>query len=341
MNIVFFKSVQRRVEDDWIEERTRFAETLQEEGYQLTDIENYDQHVEKVSQAEQGSAARHQHYLQEWDDLFRQATVFNSILTEKTGNWLEAMRPNFKIGLFASKRKVAQEKIHRQKEVLHELNDQINKQLVFHIRQSLQSLPLGEMTNQPVFLEAVQSLSFTATPSFLEEAVPKTTFADSFVYQYTKERTEEIKRQLKKQALDVLTIAEEQLQAYDERKKQEAHKRRQQLDAMKPYVSNYLSAKERKETIIRGLVKEANRRDDKGAFSNALKEMMTKTVHFEDSPSSWKEQVKQNAETTLLPTTKTERRLTNERIRVTDEAIAQVQTVMNQFEKNSLHPRLA
>lgn len=50
--------------------------------------------------------------------------------------------------------------------------------------------------------------------------------------------------------------------------------------------------------------------------------------------------MKQNAETTLLPTTKTERRLTNERIRVTDEAIAQVQTVMNQFEKKQPTPKI-
>ncbi len=331
----FYKSIQRRVEDDWAEERASFTETLQHKGYQLTDIENYEEHVEKVAQAEQGSVARHQHFLQEWDNLFRQATVFNSILTEKTANWLDAMRPNFKVGLFASKRKMAQERIHRQEEVLHELNDQINKQLVFHLRQSLQSLPLEEMTNQSIFLDAIQSLSFTATPSFLEEAVPKTTFADSFVYQYTKERTEDIKRQLKKQALDVLSIAEEQLRVYDEQKKQEAHKRRHQLEAMKPYVSHYLSARERKETVIREIMKEANRRDDKGAFSNALKEIVTKKVHFEDSPSSWKEQVKQSTEATLLPTIKTERRLTNEHIRVTDEAIASLHKTMNQFEKKA------
>lgn len=340
----FYKSIQRRIEDDWEEERASLEDTIQSIGFELDDVDMYQQRLEAFKEAEAGSTNRQQRILKEWDDLFRQATLFNSTLTEKTLHWLHAMRPNFKMGFLSSKRKIMQERQRRQAEVIEELNDQINKQVVFHLKQTLQSLPLAEMSNQQRFLNAVHDVTFTVSPAFLDEGVPNSTFADSFVYQFTKDRTEAIKRHLKQRAVDALDDANEQLIAYDQQQSEQAQAQYREMKELEPYVAHYVAKKDKKEALKRLADKEASERDDRGAFAKVLKQKINENVIFEEEDTMWKNQVKASVGKTILTSVAKKEHIADRPLGVSDEDIHGLQAELKRLNKSDVtqdwHQRL-
>ncbi|MFP7493955.1 dynamin family protein [Terribacillus saccharophilus] len=122
--------------------------------------------------------------------------------------YLESTFPDFKVGLFGSRRKTAEEREHRRTKTMEMLQQQIEKQLLWRLRDKL-----GEWANQnEVYTEAVQSLlqdfSVTLPDDLLEQHVQTgASMNGTYTLVYTAAVQDHIKLAYKKAALEVVQAA--------------------------------------------------------------------------------------------------------------------------------------
>lgn len=159
-------ALKRRLADEEEEAIEAIEAEIQEDGFTVEAVHHLDQEKDHLQELEATIDNRRESYLKDWESLFRQVTLFNATLIDQTALWLDAMKPNFKMGLLFSARKTAEERRKRTNELIQKLEDQLQSQLVFHLHQSLQSLPLEQMTNKEPFLNALEDLSISISEDF-------------------------------------------------------------------------------------------------------------------------------------------------------------------------------
>ncbi len=166
-------ALKRRLADEEEEAIEAIEAEIQEDGFTVEAVHHLDQEKDHLQELEATIDNRRESYLKDWESLFRQVTLFNATLIDQTALWLDAMKPNFKMGLLFSARKTAEERRKRTNELIQKLEDQLQSQLVFHLHQSLQSLPLEQMTNKEPFLNALEDLSISISEDFFKRSSSK------------------------------------------------------------------------------------------------------------------------------------------------------------------------
>lgn len=281
----FYLAVKRRLVDEEEESIEGIEADVEENGFALEDFYALHQDSDRLHELEDAIENRRESFLKDWDSLFRQLTLFNALLTEQTKHWLEAMKPNFKVGLLFSARKTAEEREIRTNELIQMIEDQLQSQLIFHLRQSLQSLPLEHMENKEHFLQALEEIKLPITAEFLKEALPKSTLSDQFVYQFTKDRTEQIKRLIRKKAVYALEVAEDGLHDYDQASKETASQSVEQKQQLLPYVNQLNECARLFKKRHLEVERLAKKHDDSGKLELEMKEAMKQS--FDQTDHKW------------------------------------------------------
>nr|WP_239586801.1 dynamin family protein [Shouchella xiaoxiensis] len=302
----FYLALKRRLADEEEEALEGIEAEIQEDGFMVEAVHHLDQEKDHLHELVATIDNRRESYLKDWDSLFRQVTLFNATLTDQTALWLKAMKPNFKMGLLFSARKTAEERRKRTNELIQKLEDQLQSQLVFHLHQSLQSLPLEQMTNKEPFLNALEDLSISISEDFLKEALPKSTFSDQYVYQYTKDKTDQIKRMLRKKAFHALEVAEKELEVFDQSSMKLANQTIKTKQKMLPFVQKLRDCREQFNKRYLEVERLAKKHDDSGKLELEMKEAMKQAT--EPIDSVWHEGLVVTQPKTLLQSTVDDRR---------------------------------
>lgn len=282
----FYLTQIRRIKETEEEEEMDLRSTIEELGFSIDDLHTYEQNIKEWHELEHASKNREKAFLADWNSLFRQATLFNSAITDLTQEWLEAMRPNFRVGVLFSKRKTEEEKERRTKLLVTELQDQVQSQLVFHVQRSLQTIPVEFMDKKEAFLTALNQISFEVNTAFLKHSLPKETVGREYVYQYAQNRSEEIKRILKQRALEALNIAQDNLKKEDQANWVRAKKELENQSNLVPYIDRWTQMKKEVNGQIDYLKKQAKACDDYGKLEFEVKAVLQNATEYSEE-SNW------------------------------------------------------
>ncbi|WP_054712239.1 dynamin family protein [Bacillus sp. JCM 19041] len=290
----FYLTQSRRIKENKEEAQADLTSTIKKLGFSIDDLNAYEKNLKELHDLEHASKNREKAFLADWNSLFRQATLFNSAITELTQEWLEAMRPNFRVGVLFSKRKTEEEKERRTKLLVAELQDQVQSQLVFHVQRSLQTVPVEFMDRKEAFLTALNQVTFEVSAAFLKNSMPKETVGREYVYQYAQNRSEEIKRIIKQRALDALNVAQESLKKEDQAHWIRAKKELDNQSKLAPYVDKWYQTTKEFKGQIDYLKKQAKACDDHGKLEYEIKAaLQNATEQYEESNWLGNEEIEQ------------------------------------------------
>lgn len=274
----FYFAVKRRIIEELDEAVAAIEAEVETLGYTLTDVQTYTKEAEKLVAYEHASQQREAQFIAEWDSLFRQVSLFNAHLTELTRDWLLATQPNFRVGLLFSKKKTAEERTHRLKTLLKALQDQVNSQLVFHLQRSFQAVPLAELTNNEAFQTAIQALTYTVASTLFTDNQPTGTTGREYVYAFTKSRTDDIVRELRRRARAALDVMQAGLKDADKRRYEEAVASYEEKAVLRPYVDRYETQQQKCHARARKLEKIAAQYEGANTFAHALDQARNELV---------------------------------------------------------------
>ncbi|KIL48012.1 hypothetical protein KR50_21790 [Jeotgalibacillus campisalis] len=135
---------------------------------------------EKIVEAEKEFKRQNQVYsIEEWETKFNEkrdkvinsAYLMPSAIRDKAGNFLEANDRSFKIGVFFSSKKTAEEKVRREESFVQSLNEVIIQQLDWHLKNSCHS-SLKEAGIQDRALEdKIDQLNFKIDLPFIRSRI--------------------------------------------------------------------------------------------------------------------------------------------------------------------------
>lgn len=268
----FYKSVQRRLQEEKDEAVHLLDEQAAAQGASFETLLSYQEEYERLERLKDAHQNRQSQFQGEWQSLFRQATLFNAALMEQTQQWLETLQPNFRVGWFFSKKKTEEERMRLLKQLTRALDDQIQSQLVFHVKRSLQTIPVDRLANKEAFLEAVECTAFHIDESFVSKHAPTETVGREYAYQFAKERTDEIIREVKKRANAALEKAQAGLRTADQAALEKGKAELEQHQRLKPLVEKWVQLNQAYANQVESLESAAKRVSDNGAFEQALQE---------------------------------------------------------------------
>lgn len=155
------------------------------------------------------------------NSLFENVTLFPYSTTEKARNWLESQDPQFKVGVFFSKKKTEEERNQRLQALTEELNEKINTQLLFHIKNLLSNASREYLPDQAYYERQLEELEITVDQQWFAPYVTTQQMDRQFVYTFTKQITSDIVRTVKQKTDELFSLYEQGISKAYEREKEE------------------------------------------------------------------------------------------------------------------------
>ncbi|MXQ53762.1 dynamin family protein [Shimazuella alba] len=132
--------------------------------------------------------------MKDLDHILQNAYLMPANLREQAKTYLEAMQPDFKMGLWFAKKKTEQERSHREKQFFRSLVDTISTQLTGHI----EDLVIQHAKKHDIFQTSFADDIHESIPEITRELLRKTIkkgagISGNYVLTYTNDLVEEIK----------------------------------------------------------------------------------------------------------------------------------------------------
>ncbi|KAB7709238.1 hypothetical protein F9802_02185 [Bacillus aerolatus] len=202
---------------NWLEEEQ--AEVKEEILHLLGDKWEKNEIAEKEQQAKEQLDKRDTEALVRQLEDSREKVLQNAYLMpastrELAKEYLEAVQPGFKVGMFFSKKKTEEERERRLERFLADVKEKTETQLEWHLRQQVSSwLKSSGLVNEGLQLEA-EELSVTVDESLIKETVkPGAMVTGDYVLTYS----EDVASRLKKKARTLTDALKEKAAADMER----------------------------------------------------------------------------------------------------------------------------
>jgi len=204
------KGLYKTVEQRLLIEKQEFIDTIK------TKVQTIGYHVEQLD--EQHKLERELEQIRNfdqriWDDfndilgnLFKNVILFPSTTTDLVRKWLESIQPDFKIGLFFSKKKTLEEQEKRLNLLVSDLQDKIKSQLLFHVHSFYQQVARTKLSNIYEFENAISNLNFVVTSDFLTKHVKHGHTNRDYVFTFTAELTNMIVKEIKEKAREITSL---------------------------------------------------------------------------------------------------------------------------------------
>ncbi|MED3553562.1 dynamin family protein [Cytobacillus praedii] len=164
------------------------------------------------------------------DEVLKNAYLMPFQMRELAEAYLEARQSNFKVGVFFSKQKTEQERESRLRQFQKELSENVQSQLVWHLKE----LYLHEIKqfdlHEPELLAKAQSFQLDVPDLLLVQAVKDgAMLSGDYVLQYTNEVADLIKKLAKNSLLPLKASFLEALQSKNKHEKQKLEEECEQL----------------------------------------------------------------------------------------------------------------
>lgn len=231
----FYYAMENRLQEEKLEKVNHLKQQMESEGYsfnQLSEKEELEKQLHFIKNYQDDITDDFHHHI---GKLFNNVTLFPFTTTDLTRQWIESLKPGFKVGILFSKKKTKEERENRLTRLIEDLQDKIKTQLLFHIQSYFQQVDRSTLTNKERFEKSVNELFYDVPKALLKSHV-KTDYTNrDYVYTFTKEITEIISRDIKGKAKKTLEIQIDEMKEYMEEKQRTIEKQIEQLKKIYAY----------------------------------------------------------------------------------------------------------
>ncbi|MFC0299658.1 dynamin family protein [Virgibacillus soli] len=184
--------------------------SMEELQKNLKQIEDEQKHIEEKHE-------QIEHKLQsELNTTLRNAYIMPASLRDKAALFLEGEQTDFKIGLFRSKKKTEEEKDHRLQNFLKELNELVEANIQWKLREKYIGI-LSEYITGTQLQQDLQQLEVVVTKEMLLQQINRgATFNGSYVLHYTTTVAEKIKSMFKEKSITLFANVQNELEKRSE-----------------------------------------------------------------------------------------------------------------------------
>ncbi|MCH5583536.1 dynamin family protein [Shimazuella sp. AN120528] len=181
------------------------AQYVHKKAAQLPALETLQRKREEYSEKEQSTLqqlAQWEHekqqifnqLMKDLDHLLKNAYLMPANLRELANSYLEAMQPNFKMGLLFAKSKTEQERNHREQQFLQSLTETVSTELTGHITDLISQHARKYMIFQPSLADELHQTVPRITIDLLRSTIKQGAgFSGNYVLTYTTDLAEQIK----------------------------------------------------------------------------------------------------------------------------------------------------
>ncbi|TSB46955.1 dynamin family protein [Alkalicoccobacillus porphyridii] len=292
----FYLSQAARLLEEKEEEVEELVDVMREQGLHESQLTKQEELMQEQAQLQQAKQTFIETFEKEWESLFKQVTIFPATTTDLARSWLESMEPSFKMGILFSKKKTEEERTVRLHKLIQETQDKVNRQLVFHLQQSIDQIERHTLTNTEEVDEKIKHLSFQVTADFFSEHVKSGPKNREYVYTFTKERTTAIIRKLRERAYDVLhSLAKGQEQHWYKQLEQ-VNVQLDGLEEVQAYADQLHHIQQKYNQLMRERKAKADSFKDGGLFDEKLAAAQLESFTSSQEPIQWEPQLTKTEE---------------------------------------------
>ncbi|MGD6795154.1 dynamin family protein [Metabacillus indicus] len=144
------------------------------------------------------------------DYILKNANLIPFETRSKAERFIEASLPGFKVGLFFSKAKTAEEQKKRETELFEDISGHLQSQIVWHVNELLKKKAAEHEISSPDFLQKLQDFSIKTDAALLHSSVQKGATANAqYTLTYSNDLSESVKKDAKKQVLPLIEQMEQ------------------------------------------------------------------------------------------------------------------------------------
>ncbi|WP_249869634.1 dynamin family protein [Oceanobacillus saliphilus] len=151
-------------------------------------------------------------YMGELQQTLNNAYLMPASLRDKAKLYLESQQPDFKIGLFASRKKTMEEKNTRAYDFLSALTENIHASIQWKLRDKLNILLKKYVVNDSALQSKVNELQITYDLEHVEKLIkPGAKMNGDYVLNYTNDVSADVKSKFKQNARTILNLVKESI----------------------------------------------------------------------------------------------------------------------------------
>src|SRR5699024_2987543 len=124
----YYLSIAHRLNGDLEDEIEDIRDDVKNSGFALEELEEREELDEAYERAQTAKREFEETLSTNIQKLMSDVTIFRYTTTELTRHWIESMQPNFKVGLFFTKKKTEEEQEQRLEKLIAEANDKVKSQ---------------------------------------------------------------------------------------------------------------------------------------------------------------------------------------------------------------------
>lgn len=164
------------------------------------------------------------------DDILKNAYLMPASTRELAEAYLEARQPDFKVGLFFTKQKTAQERQERLGQFFEDFQDKVKAQLEWHLRDFFLGILKNAEIHDSELINKIQKITVPVAKDLLENTVKTgARLSGDYVLNYTNDVAEGAKRLAKEQIKDIRIEYLNIIKNHNEELVLEAESRRNEL----------------------------------------------------------------------------------------------------------------
>ncbi|WP_044476841.1 dynamin family protein [Oceanobacillus massiliensis] len=161
---------------------------------------------DQINHLENEPAQFEKDYMHELQRTLQNAYIMPAGLREKAELYLESQQPDFKVGIFASKRKTLEEQERRLRDFLSALEDNVNSTIQWKLRDKFTGLLKKYRIEDAVLQNRINELRVHLGKDLVESLIkPGAKVNGDYVLHYTNDVSSDIKSKFKQESRKILT----------------------------------------------------------------------------------------------------------------------------------------
>lgn len=146
--------------------------------------------------------------------ILKNANLIPFETRSKAELYIAASQPDFKVGLFFSKAKTAEERLNRENALFEELTDHLQTQITWHLSELMKKKITEYEIHDSVLINKIHSFKVEIKPHLLQNSLHKgATVNSQYTLTYSNELSEAVKKECKQQILPLLEEIEHHLKS--------------------------------------------------------------------------------------------------------------------------------
>ncbi|MBM7094455.1 dynamin family protein [Bacillus sp. H-16] len=273
----FLNAVQLRLEEEKQEKIEEVKEEMEEKGFDESQLSEKSILQTRIDQLCNYEEWLKQSFQDHFKRTFSNVTLFPYTTTELAENWIESLKPGFKVGVLFTKKKTEEERENRFNDLVTELEDKVKTLLFYKVKTYLQELDRTKLTNKDAFETALSKFQVPDLSIILQQSV-KTDHTDrQYVRTFTSQVTGTVVRDIQDQANSLLALYAAGMEKQNQSELKALKEKQTNLEEVEVFEEKMDSLSTEYDRIILLVDKKRSELKEDSHFRKALKETMKKS----------------------------------------------------------------